>query len=116
MPQRRSQRLDPSLQVALGGDDLELVPIGDAHRTGGPAHEWHPHGFAVQARGISYGEFDHISWITMKTDGPRITNVMLDGVLPEDLATPASEETGVASSSRCLLPSHHSSGRSFSAR
>lgn len=61
-------------------------------------------GGGSRLRGPAYGEFDHISWITMKTEGPRITNVMLDGVLPEDLATPASEETGVVVKKKTLLP------------
>ena len=52
-------------------------------------------GGGSRLRGAKYGEFDHISWITMKQDGPRIANVMLDGILPENLETPSSEEEGV---------------------
>jgi hypothetical protein len=36
-------------------------------------------------RGVDYGEFDHIVWVTMKKEGPVLANLLLDGVLPEDL-------------------------------
>ena len=52
-------------------------------------------GGGSKLRGTRYGEFDHIAWITMKKDGPLIANVMLDGVLPEDLKLPDSDEKGV---------------------
>ena len=61
-------------------------------------------GGGSRLRGVTYGEFDHISWITMKTDGPRITNVMLDGILPENLDTPQSEEEGVIRKLKKLEP------------
>ena len=61
-------------------------------------------GGGSRLRGVTYGEFDHISWITMKADGPRITNVMLDGILPENLDAPPSEEKGVVRKLKVLLP------------
>ncbi len=39
-------------------------------------------------RGPSYGEFDHVAWVTMTEDGPVIANILLDGVLAKDLETP----------------------------
>ncbi len=53
-------------------------------------------GGGSKLRGIEYGEFDQIAWVTMKKEGPRIANIMLDGVLPENLALPESSEKGVA--------------------
>jgi hypothetical protein len=47
-------------------------------------------------RGLEYGEFDHITWVTMKKDGPVIANVMLEGIVREDLSKIYSEEEGVA--------------------
>lgn len=41
-------------------------------------------------RGLPYGEFDHVAWVTMTADGPRIANLMLDGIQDEDLVTTAS--------------------------
>ena len=61
-------------------------------------------GGGSRLRGVKYGEFDHISWITMKADGPRITNVMLDGILPENLETPLSDEDGVVRKLKKLEP------------
>jgi serine/threonine-protein phosphatase CPPED1 len=43
-------------------------------------------------RGVRYGEFDHIVWVTMKKSGPMLANVMLDGILPENLAIPETDE------------------------
>ena len=40
-------------------------------------------------RGQIYGEFDHVAWITMTATGPRIANLALDGILDENLVTPA---------------------------
>jgi predicted phosphodiesterase len=37
-------------------------------------------------RGVSFGEFDHFTWVTMKNSGPVISHVLVDSVLKEDLA------------------------------
>ena len=37
--------------------------------------------------GEMFGQFDHISWITMSNDGPIMANLKLDGILPHDIAT-----------------------------
>ena len=34
--------------------------------------------------GVEYGEVDHIMWVTMTADGPKIVNLALDGILPHD--------------------------------
>jgi 3',5'-cyclic AMP phosphodiesterase CpdA len=52
-------------------------------------------GGGSRLRGVKFGEFDQIAWITMKKDGPRIANVLLDGVYPEDLKLPQTDEKGV---------------------
>ena len=36
-------------------------------------------------RGTEYGEFDHIVWVTMTDTGPRIANLMLDGIFDENI-------------------------------
>jgi predicted phosphodiesterase len=53
-------------------------------------------GGGSKLRGVPYGEFDQIAWITMKPDGPRIANILLDGLLPENLTVPESDEMGVS--------------------
>ncbi len=45
-------------------------------------------------RGVDYGEFDHISWVTMKADGPVLGHLLLDGIYPEDMKKPITEEGG----------------------
>ena len=36
--------------------------------------------------GEPFGQFDHISWITMSNNGPVMANLKLDGILPHDVA------------------------------
>jgi hypothetical protein len=43
-------------------------------------------------RGNYFGEFDHITWVTMTDAGPSLANLRLDGILPHDIAN---EETQV---------------------
>lgn len=39
-------------------------------------------------RGSALGEFDQIAWVTMKEEGPRVANLLLDGILEKDVRTP----------------------------
>jgi hypothetical protein len=39
-------------------------------------------------RGPEKGEVDHVAWVTMKSDGPVIANLLLDGVRTDDLKRP----------------------------
>ncbi len=38
-------------------------------------------------RGNQYGEFDHITWLTMEPSGPQVVNLRLDGILPPNIST-----------------------------
>lgn len=38
-------------------------------------------------RGTAWGEFDHITWVAMSDEGPRITNLALDGIWNENVHT-----------------------------
>jgi len=49
-------------------------------------------GGGSRLRGVRYGEFDHIVWVTMKKPGPILANLMLDGILPENLTLPETHE------------------------
>lgn len=40
-------------------------------------------------RGTQYGEFDHVALVTMTASGPRIANLLLDGIHGEDVVTQA---------------------------
>jgi serine/threonine-protein phosphatase CPPED1 len=49
-------------------------------------------GGGSRLRGVKYGEFDHVVWVTMKKTGPVLANLMLDGIYPEDLKNPDTVE------------------------
>jgi hypothetical protein len=66
-------------------------------------------GGASKVRGTEYGEFDHLVWVTMKKDGPVLANVLLDGVLPEDLRPILTEEEG--DTDYHLKPTHPARGK-----
>src|SRR5262249_53940603 len=61
-------------------------------------------GGSSRMRGLRYGEFDQIAWVTMKKDGPLIANVLLDGVYDADMAKPPSDEEGVPTNRRAVEP------------
>jgi hypothetical protein len=52
-------------------------------------------GGGSRLRGVEYGEFDHIGWVKMKKTGPVFANILLDGILREDLARIPTDEEGV---------------------
>ena len=49
-------------------------------------------GGGSRLRGVPYGEFDHVTWLTMEADEPHVTHLLLDGILPSD----AVNEKGIA--------------------
>ena len=44
-------------------------------------------GGGSRLRGLPYGEFDHITWLTMESDGPRVANLLLEGIQPANVVT-----------------------------
>jgi 3',5'-cyclic AMP phosphodiesterase CpdA len=84
----------------LLGDRPYTVFAGHIHkyqkfvRNGRNYYQLSTTGGASKMRGMPYGEFDHIVWVTMKKDGPLLANIMLDGVLPENLRTIETAEEG----------------------
>lgn len=40
-----------------------------------------------QLRGLNYGEFDHVVWVTMTEEGPVIANLLLPGIWDENVVT-----------------------------
>lgn len=38
-------------------------------------------------RGLRYGEFDHVAWVTMTAQGPRVANLLLEGIHDENVVT-----------------------------
>ncbi len=49
-------------------------------------------GGGSQLRGTSFGEFDHATWVTMTEKGPRLANLRIDGILPDDVTTEAHQQ------------------------
>jgi len=49
-------------------------------------------GGGSKLRGIPFGEFDHVAWVTMTDEGPVLANLMLSGIWDEDVTTAASRQ------------------------
>src|SRR5262245_6016322 len=54
-------------------------------------------GGSSKLRGIPFGEFDHLVWVTMKDTGPVLANLMTEGIFAENLAGIGIPETGAKS-------------------
>ena len=56
-------------------------------------------------RGLRYGEFDHVAWVTMTAQGPRVANLLLEGIHDENVVTASRRAaTGVLAGSVDSLP------------
>ena len=90
-----------AVEKALAGRNY-TVYCGHVHRyqvyerNGMKYYQLATTGGGSRLRGPKYGEFDHVSWVTMKGDAPLIANVLLDGVLPADLKLPDTDEPAKA--------------------
>jgi len=75
---------------ALLGDRKRTVFAGHEHRyhrVKVGEHEYYTlatTGGASGLRGPAAGEFDHLAWVTMTTDGPLLANLMLEGIWTND--------------------------------
>ncbi|HYV39220.1 MAG TPA: metallophosphoesterase [Gemmataceae bacterium] len=54
-------------------------------RNGSKFYTFATTGGVSSLRGVPFGEFDHIIWVTMKSDGPVLANLMMEGIFPEDV-------------------------------
>jgi hypothetical protein len=61
-------------------------------------------GGSSKVRGVRYGEFDHVVWVTMKKDGPVLANLLLEGIYPEDLKLPETDEPGAPRKTQPVNP------------
>ena len=90
-----------AVEKALAGRDYTVF-CGHHHRyqkfvrNGMNYYQLATTGGGSRMRGVEYGEFDQVAWVTMKTGGPVVANVLIDGVLPEDLGPIPSDEEGYA--------------------
>lgn len=61
-------------------------------------------GGGSQLRGPRYGEFDHVTLVTVTKDGPVIANLRLDGILPHNATTREDYEASEALMTGADLP------------
>ncbi len=50
-------------------------------------------GGGTKLRGRAFGEFDQVAWVTMTDKGPRIANLLLDGIWDENILTEKMADT-----------------------
>ena len=43
-------------------------------------------------RGVEFGEFDHITWVTMKDNGPVVAHIEFDHIYDKDIVTPDNKQ------------------------
>ncbi|WP_439632273.1 metallophosphoesterase [Gemmata sp.] len=88
-----------AVETALAGRN-HTVFCGHVHRyqvfdrNGAKYYQLATTGGGSRMRGVEYGEFDHVAWVTVKKDKPLVANVLLEGILPADLKVPESDEKG----------------------
>ncbi len=74
------------------------VFVGHAHhyemfeRNGASYYQLATTGGKSSMRGRVYGEFDHLVWVTMEDHGPRLANLLLDGIVPGDVVVEAQNQ------------------------
>lgn len=80
----------------LLGDRPHTVFSGHVHhyvqydRNGREYYSLATTGGGSALRGVPYGEFDQIAWLTMEQDGPRVANLLLNGIQPANVVTESS--------------------------
>jgi Calcineurin-like phosphoesterase len=103
------------MEAALAGRNYTVF-VGHVHRyvkfirNGMNYYQLATTGGDSRLRGLRYGEFDHLAWVTMKKSGPVIANIMLDGILPENLSVPETVEPAIEYDRR---PTHPVKGSVF---
>ena len=91
---KRSKTGWPEVEAALAGKK-HTVYAGHVHRyakferNDANYYTLGTTGGGSALRGTAFGEFDHATWITMTDEGPRMMNLTLDGMLPDDVTTEA---------------------------
>ncbi|MBY0228400.1 MAG: metallophosphoesterase, partial [Gemmataceae bacterium] len=88
-----------SVEKALAGRNYTVF-CGHVHRfrkfvrQGMSHYQLATTGGGSKLRGVESGEFDQIAWVTMRKDGPIVSHLLLDCILPDDLSLPPAAEKG----------------------
>jgi 3',5'-cyclic AMP phosphodiesterase CpdA len=105
----------PEVEKALDGRPYTVF-CGHVHRyqkyvrNGRNYYQLATTGGGSLLRGPDQGEFDHVTWVTMKKDGPVLANLLLDGIQAEDLQKPITDEPGIKLKRK---PTHPVLGQAF---
>ena len=89
----QSQGWAPIEEALLEGNRPYTVFVGHEHnyakfvRHGRDYFMLATTGGGSKMRGVEYGEFDEVGWVTMKDGGPVVANILLEGVQPNDVRT-----------------------------
>lgn len=89
---RRSETGWPKIEEALGNRKYTVF-AGHVHHYGKYLRNQRAYytlgttGGGSKLRGAALGEFDHVTWVTMTDQGPRMANLLVDGILPENITT-----------------------------
>ena len=89
----QSQGWTPIEEALLEGNRPYSVFVGHEHnyakfvRHGRDYFMLATTGGGSKMRGVEYGEFDEVAWVTMKDGGPVVANILLEGVQPNDVRT-----------------------------
>jgi serine/threonine-protein phosphatase CPPED1 len=59
-------------------------------------------GGSSKMRGLRYGEFDHLTWVTMKKE-PVVANLLLDGIFNDAMQVSDTDEPGVSTKNRKVV-------------
>jgi hypothetical protein len=94
-----------SVEKALQGRSYTVF-AGHVHRyekfvrQGMNYYQFATTGGVSRMRGVEFGEFDHLVWVTMKKDGPVLANILTDAVHTESLQPIKTAEPGVSTAKR----------------
>lgn len=81
-----------AIEAALGDRDYTLFS-GHHHHYLYSRHNGRDHyvlattGGGSHLRGVEFGEFEHITWVTMSDRGPQVAHVELDGIHGKEIVT-----------------------------
>ncbi len=68
-------------------------------------------GGSSKVRGAEFAEIDHFTWVTMKSDGPLLANILIDSVHSENLQKVQTVEPGTSTAKR--LKTYPVKGRAY---
>jgi len=84
--------LSPDFVMSVGDLIEGYLPLSKLEKPNANCYTLSTTGGGSPLRGPEFGEFDHLAWVTMTTEGPRVANLLLEGILPDDVRSVSTEE------------------------